>query len=113
MLLQAARALTKKPPEPFREEPTDLDFLNGTRKRFRFQDKKVEEPFMLDTSAASYTLTEPQFAAIVGLSVAFLRELRRQGRVPYIRINRRVLYLKTDAERFLEQHRAAVVEVGA
>ncbi len=68
---------------------------------------------MLDTSAASYTLTEPEFAAIVGLSVAFLRELRRQGRVPYIRINRRVLYLKTDAERFLEQHRAAVGEVGA
>ncbi len=68
---------------------------------------------MLDTSAASYTLTEPQFAAIVGLSVAFLRELRRQGRVPHIRINRRVLYLKADAERFLEQHRAAVGEVGA
>ncbi len=68
---------------------------------------------MLDTSAASYTLTEPQFAAVVGLSVAFLRELRRQGRVPHIRVNRRVLYLKADAERFLEQHRRAVVEVAA
>jgi hypothetical protein len=68
---------------------------------------------MLDTSAASYTLTEPEFAAIVGLSVAFLRELRRQGRVPHIRINRRVLYLKADAERFLDDHRAAVVEVAA
>jgi hypothetical protein len=68
---------------------------------------------MLDTSAASYTLTEPQFAAVVGLSVAFLRELRRQGRVPHIRVNRRVLYLKADAERFLEQHRQAVVEVAA
>jgi hypothetical protein len=68
---------------------------------------------MLDTSAPSYTLTEPQFAAIVGLSVAFLRELRRQGRVPHIRINRRVLYLKADAERFLDDHRQAVVEVAA
>jgi hypothetical protein len=68
---------------------------------------------MLDTSAASYTLTEPQFAAIVGLSVAFLRELRRQGRVPYIRVNRRVLYLKSDAQRFLDDHRQAVVEVAA
>jgi hypothetical protein len=95
------------------EEPADLDFLNGTRKRFRFTTKKVEEPFMLDTSAASHTVTEPQFAVIVGLSVAFLRELRRQGRVPHIRINRRVLYLKVDADRFLEQHRAAAVEVGA
>ncbi len=113
MLLEATRALTKKPPEPFREEPTDSDFLDGTPKRFRFQDKKVEEPFMLDTSAASHTVTEPQFAAIVGLSVAFLRELRRQGRVPHIRINRRVLYLKADAERFLEQHRNAAAEVGA
>jgi hypothetical protein len=68
---------------------------------------------MLDTSAVSYTLTEPQFAAIVGLSVAFLRELRRQGRVPHIRINRRVLYLKSDAQRFLDDHRQAVVEVAA
>ncbi len=68
---------------------------------------------MFSTEAASYTLTEPQFAAIVGLSVAFLRELRRQGRVPHIRVNRRVLYLKSDAERFLEQHRNAAVEVGA
>jgi hypothetical protein len=68
---------------------------------------------MLDTSAASHTVTEPQFAAIVGLFVAFLRELRRQGRVPHIRVNRRVLYLKADAERFLEQHRNAAVEAGA
>ncbi len=68
---------------------------------------------MFSTEAASYTLTEPQFAAVVGLSVAFLRELRRQGRVPHIRVNRRVLYLKADAERFLEQHRNAAAEVGA
>ncbi len=68
---------------------------------------------MFSTEAASYTLTEPQFAATVGLSVAFLRDLRRQGRVPHIRINRRVLYLKADAERFLEQHRNAAAEVGA
>jgi hypothetical protein len=68
---------------------------------------------MFSTEAASYTLTEPQFAAIVGVSVAFLRELRRQGRVPHIRINRRVLYLKADAERFLDDHRQAVVEVAA
>jgi hypothetical protein len=68
---------------------------------------------MLDISAASYTLTEPQFAAIVGVSVAFLRELRRQGRVPHIRINRRVLYLKADAQRFLDDHRQAGVEVAA
>jgi hypothetical protein len=68
---------------------------------------------MFSTEAASYTLTEPQFAAIVGLSVAFLRELRRQGRVPHIRINRRVLYLKADAERFLDDHRQAVAEVAA
>jgi hypothetical protein len=33
--------------------------------------------------------------------------------VPHIRVNRRVLYLKADAERFLEQHRRAVVEVAA
>jgi hypothetical protein len=68
---------------------------------------------MLDISAASYTLTEPQFADAVGVSVAFLRALRRQGRVPHIRINRRVLYLKTDVERFLDDHRQAVVEVAA
>ncbi len=68
---------------------------------------------MFSAEAASYTLTETQFAAVVGLSVAFLRELRRQGRVPHIRVNRRVLYLKADAERFLEQHRNAAAEVGA
>jgi predicted site-specific integrase-resolvase len=66
---------------------------------------------MFNNSAATYTLTEEQFANAVGISIAFLRELRRQGRVPHVRINRRVLYLKTDAERFLEQHRNAVAEV--
>jgi predicted site-specific integrase-resolvase len=65
---------------------------------------------MFNNSAATYTLTEEQFANAVGISIAFLRELRRAGRVPHVRINRRVLYLKTDAERFLEQHRNAVAE---
>ncbi len=68
---------------------------------------------MLDTTEASHTFTEEQFANAVGLSVAFLRELRRQGRVSHIRIGRRVLYLRVDAERFLEQHRNAAAEVGA
>jgi hypothetical protein len=66
-----------------------------------------------DNSAASYTYTEEEFSRAVGLSIALVRLLRRQGRLPHIRINRRVLYLKTDAQAFLEQHRNAVVEVAA
>jgi hypothetical protein len=33
--------------------------------------------------------------------------------VPHIRVNRRVLYLKADAQRFLDDHRQPVVEVAA
>jgi transcriptional regulator with XRE-family HTH domain len=65
-----------------------------------------------DNSAASHTLTEEQFADAVGLSVAFIRQLRREGRIPHVRINRRVLYLRDDARRFLDQHRRAAVECG-
>ncbi len=66
-----------------------------------------------DNSAANYTLTEQQFADAVGLSIALVRTLRRQGRVPHIRINTRVLYLRADVSRFLEQHRQAAAECAA
>ena len=66
-----------------------------------------------DNSAATYTLTEKQFAEFVGLSLSFVRQLRQQGRVPYVRIGGRVLYLKADALEFLSQHRRALAEVEA
>jgi hypothetical protein len=66
-----------------------------------------------DNSAAKYTLTEQQFADAVGLSIALVRVLRRQGRIPHIRIKTRVLYLRADMERFLEQHRHAAAECAA
>jgi hypothetical protein len=66
-----------------------------------------------DNSAAKYTLTEQQFADAVGLSIALVRVLRRQGRIPHIRINTRVLYLRADVDKFLEEHRQAAAEVAA
>jgi transcriptional regulator with XRE-family HTH domain len=66
-----------------------------------------------DTSTPSHTFTEKQFADALGLSVELVRQLRRQGRIPHIRVNRRVLYLKTDVPLFLDQHRQAVSEVAA
>jgi excisionase family DNA binding protein len=66
-----------------------------------------------DNTASTYTLTEKQFAEFVGLSLSFVRQLRQQGRVPYVRIGGRVLYLKADALEFLSQHRRALAEVEA
>lgn len=67
-----------------------------------------------DHSAASkFTLTESQFANAVGLSLALVRELRRQGRISHLRVNRRVLYTRQDVEAFISAHRQAVAEVGA
>ena len=66
-----------------------------------------------DNSASSYTLTERQFAEFVGLSLSFVRQLRQQGRIPFVRIGGRVLYLKADAIEFLSQHRRALAEVEA
>jgi hypothetical protein len=68
---------------------------------------------IFDNSTANYTLTEQQFADAVGLSIALVRVLRRQGRVPHIRINTRVLYLRADVDRFLESHRQAAAECAA
>ena len=66
-----------------------------------------------DTSTAKYTLTEKEFAEFVGLSLSVIRQLRQQGRIPYIRVNKRVLYLRNDALEFLVQHRQALVDEGA
>jgi hypothetical protein len=63
-----------------------------------------------DNSAATrYTLTEPEFANRIGLSVALVRELRRQGRMPHVRVNSRVLYTQADVEMFIDSHRRASV----
>jgi predicted site-specific integrase-resolvase len=61
----------------------------------------------------TYTLTERQLAQFLGISVDLVRHLRRTGRLPFVKINSRVLYLKADALEFLSQHRQAATEVGA
>jgi excisionase family DNA binding protein len=68
---------------------------------------------MFDNSASSFTLTEKELAKFLGISVDLVRQLRRQGRLPFVKINSRVLYLRTDAVAFLEQHRQQVAEVAA
>jgi predicted site-specific integrase-resolvase len=69
---------------------------------------------MPDNSAdISFTLTEKQLANFLGISVDLVRQLRRTGRLPFVKINSRILYLRNDAVAFLEQHRTACAEVGA
>jgi excisionase family DNA binding protein len=68
---------------------------------------------MQQNSEPTYTLTEKQLAQFLGISVDLVRQLRRTGRLPFVKINSRVLYLKTDALEFLAQHRQAVAEVAA
>ncbi len=68
---------------------------------------------MPDSLATAFTLTEKQLAQFLGISVDLVRHLRRTGRLPFVKINSRILYLKTDALEFLSQHRQACAEVGA
>jgi hypothetical protein len=69
---------------------------------------------MPDNSAdTSFTLTEKQLANFLGISIDLVRQLRWTGRLPFVKINSRVLYLKADALEFLSQHRTACAEVGA
>jgi excisionase family DNA binding protein len=64
---------------------------------------------MFNKDAANrYTLTEQEFSEVVGLSLAFVRQLRKQGRLPHVRIGDRVLYTQEDVYSFLESHRHAV-----
>jgi hypothetical protein len=64
-------------------------------------------------SAPTFTLSERELAKFLGVSIDLVRHLRRTGRLPFLRINRRVLYLRNDAVAFLEQNRHDVAEVGA
>jgi excisionase family DNA binding protein len=68
---------------------------------------------MPNNSEVSFTLTEKELAKFLGISVDLVRQLRRTGRLPFVKINSRVLYLKTDALEFLAQHRQACAEVRA
>jgi excisionase family DNA binding protein len=61
-----------------------------------------------DNSAAKFTFTEQQFADAVGLSLAFVRQLRKQGRLPHVRVGDRVLYTQQDVHEFLQSHRRMV-----
>ncbi len=61
----------------------------------------------------TYTLTEKQLAQFLCISVDLVRHLRRTGRLPFDKINSRVLYLRSDAHAFLSQHRQAAAEVVA
>jgi excisionase family DNA binding protein len=67
---------------------------------------------MYDDPAQSFTLTERELAKYLGVSVDLVRHLRRTGRLPFVRINTRVVYLRDDARAFLEQNRHAAAEVG-
>jgi excisionase family DNA binding protein len=67
----------------------------------------------MSANSASFTLTEKELAKFLGVSVDLVRVLRRQGRMPFVRVNTRVLYLRNDAEAFLQQNRHAAAEVSA
>ncbi len=67
---------------------------------------------MPTATAPSFTLSERELAKFLGVSVELVRVLRRQGRLPFVRVNTRVLYLRNDAEAFLEQNRHAAAEAG-
>ncbi len=55
---------------------------------------------------ATNALREPDAAAYVGLSRAYLRQARMYGRGPaFVRIGRAVVYRRDDLEAFLSQHR--------
>ncbi len=85
---------------------------NHSREKVYTVKKVKRRPMTFDESAPTrFTLTEPQFANAVGLSVALIRELRRQGRVPHLRVNKRVLYTHQDVQAFLSAHRQMVAEV--
>ncbi len=68
---------------------------------------------MHDDPAQTFTLTEKELAKFLGVSVDLVRHLRRTGRLPFVKINSRILYLRNDAVAFLEQHRQACAEVRA
>jgi excisionase family DNA binding protein len=68
---------------------------------------------MPNNSEVSFTLTEKELAKFLGISVDLVRHLRRTGRLPFVKINSRILYLRNDAVAFLEQHRQACAEVRA
>jgi cellulase/cellobiase CelA1 len=68
---------------------------------------------MFDNSAAGrYTYTEPEFARRVGLSVALVRQLRHQGRLSHIKINKRILYTDEDLQALLASHRSSAGKEG-
>ncbi len=64
---------------------------------------------MFNKDAANrYTLTEQEFSEAIGLSLAFVRQLRKQGRLPHVRVGDRVLYTQQDVHEFLQSHRRMV-----
>jgi hypothetical protein len=66
-----------------------------------------------DNSAAKFTITEKEFATFVGISPQLVAQLRKAGKIPFVRVGARVLYLQDDARRFVEQHRHASAECAA
>ncbi len=64
------------------------------------------------SNAGRFTYTEPEFAQRVGISVALVRQLRRQGRLSHIRVNKRVLYTDKDIQSFFASHRSSAREEG-
>jgi excisionase family DNA binding protein len=50
------------------------------------------------------TLTVPELARALNVSVAYVWLLVRKREIPYVRLGRRVLFRVQDVERFLEQH---------
>ncbi len=52
----------------------------------------------------SMTINEPRFAKLVGLSLDNVRQRRRAGELPHIRVGKRVLYTPEIAAKFLSDH---------
>ena len=50
------------------------------------------------------TVTEPEFAQLVGLGADYVRDLRMAGKIPHRRVGRRIIYAAEDLMTFLSQN---------
>lgn len=67
----------------------------------------------IDLSALPPVMSSDQLARVLGISVGALAQDRyRRSGIPYVKIGRRVRYLRTDVCRYLIAHRTGGHDVG-
>jgi hypothetical protein len=74
---------------------------------------RIEQLYGRGNGMVPLTMDSKAAAALLGISIRALWHLKQRGLIPFIRVNRRVMYERLELETWIKRHRVQRLKKGS